>query len=286
MFQDVRIEANNARGKKIERYFGELRYGIEKKREGWIARPFAKSESNQAGPTKKQIIPYDTLTEQCLEDLQTWNNMPHSKHPEMTRWEYFKKMQHKDLKPTNYRAFLPHLGFRTETSCNAGIINLQYNEFLIGDNGTIASGENLIRLMKKIEGQQIDIYWLDDNQGEIFKAYAYIGDQYICEVMPKPRPNRARLERTPADEINMQLMSAYRLTIDGYQREQKNTLEPVAIINEKSKTLNNGFQLPGQRKAVAKSQPEKTEVFDDEDDDDLQYEPKDHKTGSWRNAFN
>lgn len=39
MFQNVRIEANNARGKQVERYFGALRYGPEKSQDGWIARP-------------------------------------------------------------------------------------------------------------------------------------------------------------------------------------------------------------------------------------------------------
>ena len=63
MFQNVRIEANNARGKKIERYFGKLRYEVEKQREGWLARPFALSESNQAGSAPKKIIPSDRLVQ-------------------------------------------------------------------------------------------------------------------------------------------------------------------------------------------------------------------------------
>jgi hypothetical protein len=41
MFERVRIEANNARGKVIERYWRQLRYGREKQDWGWIARPFA-----------------------------------------------------------------------------------------------------------------------------------------------------------------------------------------------------------------------------------------------------
>ena len=49
MFDYVRIEANNARGKIIENRFRALRYGDEKKMPGWIARPHAKKESNQAG---------------------------------------------------------------------------------------------------------------------------------------------------------------------------------------------------------------------------------------------
>ena len=58
MFKFVRIEANNARGKRIEAYYRPLRYGLEKKREGWIARPFALSEPNQSGPSEVPIIPW------------------------------------------------------------------------------------------------------------------------------------------------------------------------------------------------------------------------------------
>ena len=140
--------------------------------------------------------------------------------------------------------------------------------------------------MTKVESQQIDVYWLDDNQGEIFKALIYIGDQYICEALPKPRPNRASLERTPEDEKMMQLMSEYRITIDSFQRSQKQNLEGVAIINEKPKTLNNKFQVPGRQPKAKRPQPQETEFFEDDFNDDLTYEPQENAGGSWRNTFN
>ena len=64
MFQNVRIEPNNARGKKIERYFRELRYSYEKQREGWIARPFALSESNQTGSHEVPTLSYQQIIDQ------------------------------------------------------------------------------------------------------------------------------------------------------------------------------------------------------------------------------
>lgn len=286
MFQDVRIEANNARGKKIERYFGELRYGIEKEREGWIARPFAKRESNQASAKPKQIIPYDRLTQECLQDIATWNNMPHSQNPEMSRWEYFCENQNPNLKPTNYKAILPYLGHETTTSCNAGIMRLQNGEYLLGDNNKISTGEDLIRLMKKVEGQEVKIYWLDDNAGEVFKALVFIGGQYICEAIQKPRPNRARIERTPEDERLMEIMSAYAITIDTFQRTQKNNLEPVAVVNRKPKTVNNKFQIPGMRKPQPKAEPRMVEAFEEDDDLDLEYKPQENTGTSWRDSFN
>ncbi|WP_449398500.1 hypothetical protein [Chryseobacterium wanjuense] len=89
MFQNVRIEANNARGKRIERYFGSLRYGSEKEREGWLARPHALSESNQKGSKEVPMLPYERIIEECITDIYDWNNAPHSVDPSKTRWEYF-----------------------------------------------------------------------------------------------------------------------------------------------------------------------------------------------------
>jgi hypothetical protein len=56
MFQEVKIEANNARGKYIERINGMLRYGDEKTAAGWLARPTAKSEANQLSAVKKHWL--------------------------------------------------------------------------------------------------------------------------------------------------------------------------------------------------------------------------------------
>ena len=142
--------------------------------------------------------------------------------------------------------------------------------------------------MRKTEGRDLDIYWLDDNEGRVFKAMVFIGDQYICEAIKKPLPNRAPIERTPEQQKQMQLMDAYRRTIDTFQRLRKNELEPVAIINRKPRTLNNKFQIPGLRTQKTPI-PKETEVFEnafEEADDSLKYQPQDYQGGSWRSNFN
>jgi len=243
MFQYVRIEANNARGKRIEQYYSPLRYGLEKKREGWLARPFALSESNQAGGEKVPFVAYDKLTNNCLDDIETWNNMPHSVHKDKTRWEVFLENQHPDLKPTNYKAILPFLGYKTKTSVHAGILNLQESEWLLGDDGKIYFGERLINLMTIVEGQNIDVYWLDKNDGGVLKALIYIGDQYICEALPKPTYVKARIEQTAEDLVNRELMSKYVATIEAYQRDKKREIENVTIVDHRKITLNDNFKI-------------------------------------------
>lgn len=288
MFENVRIEANNARGKRIEAYYRPLRYGLEKKHEGWIARPFARSESNQAGAERVPMIPYDQLVDQCLGDIETWNSMPHSKHPEMTRWQYFMSRQNPNLKPTNYKAILPLLGYKTATSCKTGIIKLQGKEWLLGDNGKICFGEKLINLMKQVEGHDVDVYWLDDISGNVFKALVYQGTQLICEAVAKPSYSRATSEMTPEGEAAREEMSKYVATIEGYLNRSSKLIEKLTIIDNRTLTLNNDFKMPGRPfKAVAKMPLfDETEPLPDPDEeDDLVLIPKESRVTKLRDRF-
>lgn len=245
MFDYVRIEANNARGKRIERYFGNLRYDIEKQHTGWLARPFAMSESNQESNLKVPMVDYDALVEQCLRDIEQWNNTEHSKIKGKTRWEVFVENQNPTLKPINLKRILPMLGYMTETSVKAGIIKLQRGEYLLGDNNEIYFGEKLINLMKQVEGEKVNIYWLDGNDGQIIKALVYQGDRFICEAISKPTYNRARAEQTPTDLANREAMSKYVSTIEAYMRNGAKTIDKVTLIDNRQHTLNNKFKING-----------------------------------------
>lgn len=268
MFDYVRIEPNNARGKRVEAYWKPLRYGSEKKREGWIARPFAKSEANQPATEKPNtIIAYDKIIKGCLQDIVNWNNTEHSQHDGISRWDYFLQNQNPALKPTNYKAILPHLGYKTETSCNVGIIKLQYGEYLLGDNGQVCLGEELIRLMRQVEGQDIDIYWIDDNDGQVIKALIYNkSGRYICEAVAKPKYNRATIEQTDADHEAREIMSAYVATIEAYQRQQMRAIDPITVIDNRPTTIGNSFSIPGITQFSA-SDPDDVEVIGEVDDD-------------------
>jgi len=245
MFEHVHIEANNARAKRIEAYFGKLRYGLEKTRLGWIPRHAAIREANQFAEEKVPIVPYNEIVNGCKKDIQTWNNMPHNIQTDISCWDYLVQNQNPKLKPTNYLGILPHIGYKTSTSCNAGIILLNHGEFLLGDKGVIHTGDALINCMKRVEGEKIDIYWIDGHDGEIIKALIFIGDQYIGEAIEKPIHHRAIIEQTEADKANKALMSAYKSTITAYMAHQKNNLERLVIIDERVLTVNDNFKMPG-----------------------------------------
>ena len=262
MFEHVRIEANNARGKRIEAYYKPLRYDLEKKRIGWLARPHALTESNQPGSEKVPELPYRDIVEGCLQDIEDWNNTPHSKHQHLTRWDVFMQMQNPNLNPTNYLAIIPHVGFKTCTSCRVGEIKLQSQEFLLGNKGQVATGEALIILMKQVEGEQVDVYWLDGNDHKILKAFVFIGSKYICEAVSKPKYNRAKKEQTADDLANREIMSKYVATIEAYGRSKKRAIEGVTIIDN-TPARPKSFVMPGLKKQAEIKEWAEPEILPD-----------------------
>ncbi|WP_329804886.1 hypothetical protein [Flavobacterium facile] len=283
MFQEVKIEANNARGKYIERINEKFRYEIEKSAAGWLARPTAKSEANQLSAAKKQIIPYEILVNERLLEIEKFNNMPHPIKKDMSRWDYFEKNQNPNLKPTNWEAILPVIGYKTPTSCNAGYIKLQGKKRAIAQDGKILTGESLIHQMQQIEGKEFDVYWLDGNDGMVLKAFVFLKNRLICEVMEMPRYNRAIAERTDKCEEAIKLQSAYVASVDAFEKRQRNKIENIQIIDNTPKTISSSFRMPNLKRYEA---PEhETHVFEDEESDELVYIPNQNNATGWKKQF-
>lgn len=250
MFDYVHLEANNARGKIIERRNRDFRLIHEKELDGFIGRWHARDESNQPLPKdniylEQKYIAYDKIVQQSLMVIEDWNNMPHPTKPQMSRWDYFASMQCPHLHPTNWKAFMPYLGYATKTSCNVGKIRLQGVNLMIADNSEILFGEELINRLKLIEGEDVTAYWLDDNNGGILKALIYIGDTFICEGIPTPKYNHAKIEQTDQCRTNIQIQARYTMTVEGFMTSRKREIEAVTLIDNRPKTLNNNFQMPG-----------------------------------------
>lgn len=284
MFDNVRIEANNARGKYIERAFGSLRYEIEKHQMGWIGRPHAKSEANQTDPSKVEFIPYDELIPARLADLEMWNNAPHPTRKDMTRWEYFLNNQNPDCKPTNWMAILPVIGYKEKTSCKLGYVTLQGRKRAIAENGEILTGKALISKMRVIEGKDFDVYWLDDQEGGVLKAIVFIDGRPICEIMEMPRYNRATAERGENDEAARTLQSAYVASVEAFGRTQRNRIENIQIIDNTPRTLNTAFQFSRlNNRFAANSNP--VEIMPDKEDDLMPMPVKPSSGDEWKRNF-
>ena len=240
MFQEVRIEANNARGKVIEQYWRRVRYDKEfdRKEDAWVARPFALSEANQKDSEITPTLSRNEIIQKSLATIKRWNDKLHSNqelHPGMSRWDVFLDKQHPKLTPTNWAGILPHIGYVQKTSMKAGRIVLQGKHRVVGFNGEVALGQKLISIMKKIEGEQVLVYWLDDNKGDVLKSLVYDtqGNQ-ICELLGDLEYHRAKLDRTEDDIKNRETMSAYAATVQGYIRSNANIIERVTLVEQKT----------------------------------------------------
>jgi hypothetical protein len=268
LFQNVRIEANNARGKYIERVFGKIRNNIERFALGWIARPFAKSEANQLGNHNVPIIPYPQLIEERCKELEDYNNQAHYNDATITRWQYFQNNQHPDLKPTNWIALLPTLGYKTESSCHTGYVILQGKKRMIAENGKVLFAEALIAKMKRIEGHGVDVYWLDANDGSVLKAVVYMNDEFICELLPIPKYNRAKIEQTAEGLANREIQIKYVASVEGFARTQKQSIDKVVVIDNAPKTLNAEFKAPNIKLNRFEKRQQPVEVIEIIDNDE------------------
>lgn len=244
MFDNVRIEANNARGKRIERYFRSLRYEYEREEDNWIGRPFSLMEANQVRPSAG-TMPFEDIIKMSLGKIQEWNNSEHSIHKGKTRWEVFLENQHPSLKPINWVGILPYLGNRTKATCKAGNVKFRNTFYLLGENGEISLGDNLIGLMKQVEGEELDVYWIEGFSGQVLKCIAFCKGRYVCELIRKPLIARATIEQTDEDRANFAIVSHYNNTIRAYATRRKNALEDIVVIDHRKRTLNDKFQIPG-----------------------------------------
>ncbi len=274
----VRMIPNNARAKMVERFIGYMRYNEqgEKGRYGWMARPFAQSEANQAGPEQAKrdiILPYKQIIEGCLKDIEDWNNSEHPEHPGKSRWDYFIDTQHPALKPTNWKALLPHLGFVTQTSVKAGMVTLQGRKWLLGDNGQMHTGEALINVMKQCEGRDVTAYWLDRNDGGVLKAVIFLGDRCICELAAQPMPQRADIEKTDEDRRLYTEMAKYVSTVEAFMHRRQSSIEQVLVIDNRDFTVNRRFQIPGLNRFQPAEREEEPEVLDVPEGDDMELIP-------------
>lgn len=272
MFENVRIEANNARGKRIEAFFRPLRYQLEKKREGWLARPHAISESNQASAVEAKRIPQEDIVNGCLQDIVTWNNTLHpnqDKYPGKSRWEVFLQNQNPNCKDYNWPGILYGLGKETKTSMNSGRILLQGKHRVVGNAGEVALGEDLIKIMTQIEGKEVTVKWLDGNDGQVIKALVYHNDMLVCELLGDLAYHRSPFERTEQCEINRALTSAYVQTVQAFVNNGKKNISRVTILeNEMPQEREHTFTIPGLKKYEANDTaadvlPEPSNEFED-----------------------
>lgn len=289
MFEKVKLIANVARAKYVERVNKELRHTYEKEYPLWKGRPHAVDESSQPMNfdglySAEKYRTYESLVQQNNEVITKHNNSPHRKKTELTKWQYFKQHQHENLKPINWIGLLPYLGFATATSCKRGLIKFRNDEYCIADNGEILFGQSLINVMEQIEGEKVTIYWLDGVDGNVLKALVYMNDEYICEVKQVPRYKRGELEQTDQDRINQQIQERYIASVEAYRKERMRKIEKITIIEQEAPVIEDAFVMPGTE-PYERTQISGAIIEDDEDNERFIYPLKPTKQRTLLNSF-
>lgn len=272
MFQSARIIANMARTKRIERTFGELRNSRESKEEAFMARPHAQAEHLQSKAGKIQYLPKDEIVQKELALIEQWNNELHPDqqlHPGLTRWEVFMEKQHPELKPINWHGILPHLGYRTPSSMNLGRIMLQGKGRVVGMQGKVLLGDRLLNVMNEVEGQEVQVFWLDDHNGQVLKAHVHNMDgRFICELLDDLPYHRAQLEQTDRCKENMRLTAEYRATVEGYANRMGKLINPIEIVATEQPKRGK-FQIAELNKRTIQ-EPVAAEILDTNEPDEVE----------------
>jgi hypothetical protein len=123
--------------------------------------------------------------------------------------------------------------------------------------------------MKMIEGKELDVYWLDGNDGNVIKSLVYLRGttRLICEIMEMPRYNRASIERTPEQAEARILQSSYVASVEAFCKQQTQKLDKIGIIDNTPTIINSNFKFSNLKRYEAKEDTP-AHVFPDHDDDD------------------
>jgi len=250
MFQKVRVIRNKPRSKRIERTLRDLRLTMARKHPAFVARPDAVDENYQSKAGEQIYISKEEIIEFELRCIEIWNNEEHPDqdiYPKMSRWDVFLKHQNANLKPTNYVGALPHLGNYTRTSMNMGRVRLQGIDRVAGVNGAVALGENLLRIMNEIEGQEVDVYYLDNLDGQVVKSLVFnTAGRFICELLDDLPFHRSELDQTDRCRKNMELYFAYENTVESHAKRIAKTVKKVELVETETHT--GSFVMPGLKR--------------------------------------
>lgn len=239
MFQKVRVLPNKPRAKRVERTIRDLRLQHASKHEAFVARPDATDENYQQKPGKQIYLSKEEIINFELGIIEQWNNELHPDqdlYPNMSRWDVFIQHQNKKLTDTNWNAILRYLGKPEPTSMNMGRVRLQYIDRVVGLNGEVATGPTLINIMNEIEGQQIQVNWLDDNNGNVLKANVYSPTgRLICELFDDLPFHRSEIDQTDQCRKNMALYFSYENTVTSHANKIAKSINSIEIIEKESK---------------------------------------------------
>lgn len=258
LFRYVRFAAaENPQEKNIEGFFRRLRYDFDKLQNnglGWLPRPHARDEANQARleDAEKHTYDFEQIVQMATDSMMQWNAAPHpnqKKYPGKSRLEVWQDNQHPQLLPIEWRNVARYVGNKTETSVNRYELRCN-NQLWKLPNPELANitGNN---------GRALDAWWIENAEGDVNRIYLYEKDSetFLCEALPKEIAHKARIEQTEQDGKVLGRNYRYNKGIEEHIREGKEALAPVAVISAAN-------ELPEDHTVeIIKDEPDEIDYF-------------------------
>lgn len=224
--------AGNSQEKYAEPMNRVKKYGYEKRYQTGIGRFYARLEANRPPQTKifdeennnykEKVYTYNELVADDLDMVAKYNNAPHpdkEKHKGMSRMDVLRANPNPALAHYDKSFVAQYIGEKVESSVKRNSsITVQYEEFQLPDPSILA----------RMQGKNVDAYYLPQADGEIDEIYVYQAGRYICTCKQVDRYNRARAEWKDEDQAAFDKQAAYVAAFDKMSKEKK--VQKVRVI--------------------------------------------------------
>lgn len=217
--------AANPREKRAEHNFRPMRYSqTNKNTQGFIGRPFARSEANRMNERSTKKYFYDEIVAIELANIDNRNNELHHKqdlYPNMTRMEVFMENLNPNLAKLNHKTLARYIGEPTTTTIrNNKILRVQHQNYWLPSAHSIALFDNY----------SVTAYYIPQADGSIPEVHVYQNDEYKCTCALAEKYNEAQAEQTDTDVEIMHRQFGYRSSFDAQVKESVAALAKVEVI--------------------------------------------------------
>ena len=217
--------ARNPQEKGAENIIKRIKYGYQRKRDGFQKRPFAKLTMNRENEDGRDIyFDYEEIERMEREDMHEWNHSLHSNqelYPGMTRWEVLEQNQNPNLALPQMSLIMPYVGNKTKTSVNRMRMEVNYKKYNLPESA----------LLDELNDRDVTAYWMPDGNGEVPSVWVYQDGRFVCEAAREDKFQRAKVEQTDEDVEILNRQRSYRKEFDSTIKEKRSEMMPVGVVN-------------------------------------------------------
>ncbi|MBA3829719.1 MAG: hypothetical protein H0X33_12335 [Taibaiella sp.] len=215
----------NPREKNAERMIKVIKYEFQKLHEGFLARPFNRTDANRLNEDKKEVLytfeEIIQIEEQCADG---YNAAPHphqDKYPGMSRWQVLEQQQNPQKRTLDLKHTIQWIGHKTpRTTLRRGEVMVNGNYYRIPDWDSLQG----------MNDDQFTAFWLRDEQGNVPGVYLYQDGTFVTEAHLVEKFQQAKAEQTAEDLMVLAGQRHFRKGFDNMIEAKKGTLVPLGTV--------------------------------------------------------